>query len=159
MVNHALVGRCGLYCGSCMIYRAYKDSEKLRQLIAERVNCRSKDIRCEGCQTVPTYGWDVQDQQWGKNCKIVKCLEARGLQFCYECEAYPNCEKFQEIFKSELKHGENLMENLERIRTGDVEKWLEKEEKKWVCRECGKPISDCEECHWCGAKLERSQVS
>ena len=71
MVNYALTGRCGLYCGSCMIYRAYKESGKLRSLIAERADCRPEDIRCEGCQTVLTEGWNIKGQQWGKNRKIV----------------------------------------------------------------------------------------
>lgn len=155
MVNYALVGRCGVYCGSCMIYRAYKDSEKLKRLIAERAKCKPEDIQCEGCQTVLANGWDVQDQQWGKNCKIVKCLEAKGLKFCYECDIFPNCKKFQEIYKSELRHGENLIENVELIKAGKVKEWLEEEEKKWACQSCGKPISDYEECHWCGAKLRR----
>ena len=30
LVDKNLVGRCGLYCGFCLIYRAGKDSEKLR---------------------------------------------------------------------------------------------------------------------------------
>lgn len=152
MVNYALVGRCGLYCGSCMIYRAYKDSEKMRQLIAERAKCRPEDIRCEGCQTALTDGWDVQGQQWGKHCEIVRCLEAKELKFCYECDTYPDCGKFQEIYRSELRHGEDLVKNLDRIKAGDVEKWLEEEEEKWVCQVCGKPVSDYEECHWCGAR-------
>lgn len=156
MVNYALVGRCGLYCGSCMIYRAYKDSEKLRQLIAKRSRCRPEDIRCEGCQTALTDGWDIHDQQWGKNCEIVKCLEAKGLKFCYECSVFPNCKRFQRIYNSELRHDENLIKNLERIKAGKVKEWLEEQEKKWVCQTCGKPISDYKECHWCGAKSAHS---
>jgi hypothetical protein len=66
LVNENLVGRCGLYCGACIIYRAGKDSEKLRRTVAEKENCKPDEIRCEG---------------WGKNCKIVKCLEAKRLVF------------------------------------------------------------------------------
>ena len=156
MVNHVLVGKCGLYCGSCMIYRAYKDSEKLRQLIAERAKCQPEDIKCEGCQKGFTDGWDVKDQQWGKNCDIVKCLEAKKLKFCFDCDIYPDCEKFQEIYKSQLRHGENLIKNLERIKAGEAEQWLEEEEKKWVCQVCGNPISNRLECHWCEARQEES---
>ena len=77
----------------------------------------------------------------------------KELKFCYECDTYPDCEKFQEICRSELRHGEDLMKNLDRIKAGDMEKWLEEEEEKWVCKECGKPISDYEKCHWCGVRL------
>ena len=158
MVNKNLVGRCGLYCGACIIYRAYKDSEQLRQIIAERDGYKPEEIRCEGCQTVLTNGWDVESEEWGKNCKIVKCLKAKGLNFCYECNTYPNCDRFHEIADSCIKHGENLIENLDKIKAGKVEEWLQEEDKKWRCQKCGKPISmHLAECHWCGTKLRKKQ--
>ena len=154
LVSKNLAGRCGLYCGACIIYRAYKDSEELRRTVADREKCKPEDIRCEGCQTVLSNGWNVEGQEWGKNCKIVKCLEAKGLDFCYECDTYPNCEKFRGIAEWCLKKGENLVENLDKIKAGNVEEWLEEEERKWRCQKCGKPVSmDLTECHWCGAKL------
>ena len=69
MINMNLVGRCGFYCGACHIYRAYKDSEKLQKIIAEKENRKSEEIRCEGCQTVLINGWEKEE--WGKNCKRV----------------------------------------------------------------------------------------
>lgn len=159
MINKNLVGRCGLYCGACIIYRAYKDSEQLRKNVAEREKCKPEDIRCEGCQTVLTDGWNIEET-WGKNCKIIMCLESRGLKYCYECDVYPNCERFHEIADSCLKDGENLMENLNKIKTGKVEEWLEAEDKKWRCQKCRKPIAmHLTECHWCGAKINKRKDS
>jgi len=152
MDNKNLVGRCGLYCGACIIYRAGKDSEKLRRTIAEREKCKPEDIRCEGCQTVLVDGWN--SKEWGKNCNIVKCLNARGLNFCCECNAYLNCEKFRYLADSCLKHDENLMENLDKIKAGKVDEWLEEKNKRWRCKSCGKPIAmHLTECHWCEAKI------
>ena len=152
LVNRNLVGRCGIYCGSCIIYRAYKDSEQLRKRVAERENCKPEDVRCEGCQTVLTNGWE--SKEWGKNCKIVNCLEAKGLEFCYECDVYPGCEKFRGLADHSLKYGESLTDNLKKIKLGQVEEWLEEEAKKWRCQKCGKPVSrHLTECHWCGANL------
>jgi hypothetical protein len=156
LVDKNLVGRCGLYCGSCIIYRASRDSEKLRRVVAEKQKCKLEEIRCGGCQTALTSGWDVKGEEWGKNCKIVKCLTAKGLSFCYECNGYPNCERFHEIADSCLKFGEDLMGNLEKIMAGKVEEWLREEDGKWRCKSYGKPISiHLTECHWCGAKLDR----
>lgn len=153
-MNGNLVGRCGLYCGACIIYRACRDSEQLRQRVAETENCKPEDIRCEGCQTVLADGWN--SREWGRNCRVVKCLESRGLSFCYECDTYSECDKFLVIADSCLKRGENLTENLESIKAGRVKEWLEEEDKKWRCHECGKPISmHLEECHWCGAKRSK----
>ena len=152
--NRNLVGRCGLYCGSCLVYRAYKDSEQLRQKVAEEEKCDPREIRCEGCQTVLTDGWE--SKEWGKNCRIVKCLEAKGLGFCYECDNYPECEKFHGIADHLVSRGEDLMENLEKIKAGKVDEWLEKEDRKWRCSKCGKPISMyLDECHWCQAKVKQ----
>ena len=123
LVSKNLVGRCGIYCGSCIIYRAYKDSEQLRKHVAERENCKPEDVRCEGCQTVLTNGWE--SKEWGKNCKMVNCLEAKGLEFCYECDIYPNCEKFRDLADHCLeKHREDLVDNLSKIEAGEVEEWL-----------------------------------
>lgn len=100
-----------------------------------------------------TNGWELEEI-WGKNCKIVKCLEVNGMDFCYECNEYPDCKKFREIADSCLKHRESLMENLNKIKAGKVEEWLEEENEKWRCHKCGKPIAmNLTECHWCGAKL------
>ena len=83
------------------------------------------------------------------------CLEAKGLNFCYECDTYPNCEKFHRVADYALKRGENLVENLAKIKAGKVEEWLEEEDRKWRCPKCDKPISlYLDECHWCGAKLK-----
>jgi len=156
MVNKNLVGRCGLYCGSCLVYRAYKDSAELRQKVADEERCKPEDIRCEGCQTVLTDGWN--SKEWGKSCRIIACLESKGLDFCYECGTFPDCDKFHGIADYLLKRGENLIENLKEIQAGKAEEWLKKEDQKWRCRACGKPISAyLDECHWCGAKARKSQ--
>lgn len=151
MGNKNLVGRCGLYCGSCLVYRAYKDSAELRRKIAQEEKCQPEDVRCEGCQTVLTDGWN--SKEWGKNCRIVACLESKELQFCYECAAFPDCDKFHGIADYLLQRGENLIENLRQIQAGKSGEWLEKEEQKWRCKACRKPISAyLDTCHWCGAK-------
>ena len=108
LFDRNLVGRCGLYCGACIIYRADKDSKELKRRVAERQGCKPEEIRCGGCQTVLTNGWDVKSEEWGKNCKIVKCLTAKDLNSCYECTVYPDCESFHEIADSCQKIGENF---------------------------------------------------
>jgi len=62
-----------------MIYRAYKDSEELRRAIAKKEKCKTEDVRCEGCQSVLKDGWVEQDEEWGRNCTIVRCQETRRL--------------------------------------------------------------------------------
>lgn len=153
MTDRSLVGRCGLYCGACLIYRAHRDSAQLRESVAADYGRSPEEVRCEGCQTAALDGWDM-DERWGKNCRIVGCLDGKGLDFCFQCESYPECEKFREPFDSCLERGENLMENLGKIEAGRVEEWLREEAERWRCRRCGKPVSQhLKECHWCGAEI------
>ncbi|MFW6064875.1 MAG: DUF3795 domain-containing protein [Candidatus Natronoplasma sp.] len=148
-----LIGRCGHYCGSCIIYRAYQDSEELRENIAERNDCQPEDINCEGCQTVLESGWESHGD-WGKNCDIIKCLEAKGYRYCYECQDIDDCEIFNDWYEYNLKKGEDLKKNLERIENGETEEWLKEKKEKWKCDSCKKPISiTLEECHWCGSEI------
>jgi ssDNA-binding Zn-finger/Zn-ribbon topoisomerase 1 len=83
-------------------------------------------------------GWE--NARWGKNCKIIKCQEAKGVRFCYECDVYPDCKRFRSIADHSLKRGEDLVANLAKIKAGKVEEWLEEEDKKWRCPKCGNPF-------------------
>ncbi len=155
MVDRNLVGRCGFYCGVCEIYRAYKDSKELREEIAWKHGCSPDEARCEGCQAIDVYGWSY-DKEWGKNCKIVKCLNAKGLNFCFECDEYDRCERFNRFAEICKGLGIDLRKNLEMIKEGRIEEWLLEQDKKWRCPKCGKPIIvsyDFKNCHWCGYKL------
>jgi len=152
-----LVGRCGLYCGSCIIYRAERDSEKLRKCIAERNDCEVKEVHCGGCQTLVEDGWD-SDEVWGKNCDIVNCLESRDLKTCYDCD--DQCKTFENWYQEMLGQGEDLKENLKRRNEGNVENWLKEERERWSCLKCGSPlIINLDECHRCGEKYQKNLES
>ncbi|MDH7478344.1 MAG: DUF3795 domain-containing protein [Candidatus Bathyarchaeota archaeon] len=158
MVNKNLVGRCGLYCGACAIYRAYKDNngEYLAKL-AQHFKCLSEKVRCEGCMA-------LTPECWGYNCEIVQCLRNRGLEFCYQCSEYESetCEKFENLAKPYLEEdGVDMRANLERIRRGETEEWLIESEEKCKCPICGKPLSTGaikRKCYHCGADLSKKKL-
>ncbi len=107
MTDANLAGRCGIYCGACLIHRAYKDSNKeIQEEMAGRVkpSRMPKDVVCEGCQTLLTSqkswaGEEAFPLVGGRNCKIILCLETKGLDFCCECTEYPDCEMFSSFGK------------------------------------------------------------
>jgi len=146
MVYKNLAGRCGHYCGACTIYRAYKDGGELFDILKKHYS--QGDIYCEGCQA-------LTKNSWGYNCKIVNCLDLKGVDFCYECEEFGNggCEKWYKIAEDHAEIGMNLHENLLFIKTFGVEKWLEEQDKKWRCPSCGKPVSEEDKCFQCGFEL------
>ena len=152
MVNPSLAGRCGLYCGYCEIHRAYKDSVSVRIQLAKKHRCAPGDIVCEGCQRVHARGWS-KDPDWGRNCRILKCLGDRGLRFCYECTQLDSCELWGDLAEAYLHLGVDLKENLRQYKHGRVRKWLEEQDRKWRCAHCGNPMivsSDFFRCHRCG---------
>ncbi|UCE29007.1 MAG: DUF3795 domain-containing protein [Candidatus Bathyarchaeota archaeon] len=154
MVDKNLVGRCGLYCGACGIYRAYRDGGEFRRRLAEFFKCPPEKVRCEGCQV-------LTPECWGIDCKIVKCLNVKGLRFCYECADYEShtCKRFEKFSGEYLKEDDvDLRANLERIKTGEVDEWLEESERKFRCSHCGKPLptnSFRKKCYHCGKELAR----
>jgi len=155
LVNRNLVGRCGLYCGFCSIYRAYKDSKKLQEELAKKFNCLPEEVRCEGCQTLDISGWS-HEAKWGTNYTILKCLNAKKLKFCYECAEYGRCQKFDEMTRLCSEIGVDLRANLRMISEGKVVEWLLEQDKKWRCPKCSNPIvnsDDFKNCHWCGNRL------
>lgn len=155
MPDKNLVGRCGLYCGYCEIYRAYQDSPEFRKELARKNNCRPEEVRCEGCQALSVYGWSGE-KEWGANCKILKCLNAKGYKYCIDCSEYPHCAQFEQFARTCSGLGINLRENLQMITEGQEERWLGEQEKRWRCPKCDRPIIvsyDLKNCHWCGEIL------
>jgi hypothetical protein len=153
MAGKNLVGRCGLYCGACGIYRAYKDNGEFLKKLASSFKCPPEKVRCEGCMA-------LTPESWGTDCKIVRCLKSKGLEFCYQCSKYEDdsCENFGKLAQRYSKVGVNLRANLERIKNGDTKEWLRESEEKYKCRSCGKPIPVYgieEKCYHCGASLSR----
>lgn len=145
------MGRCGLYCGACTIYRAYKDGGTYLQGRAQRFKCAPEKVQCEGCMA-------LAPDSWGYTCKIVQCLRNKGLEFCYQCGEYVenSCEKFGKLAEAYLEDGVDLKANLDRIKNGQTEEWLLESEARFKCPKCGKPLSVgaiVTSCYHCGTDL------
>jgi len=147
-----IVGPCGLYCGSCTMYRAYHDKDLsllqempknyLKQLELEEANL--KDIACEGCRSSVLF-------KYGAECSLRKCASEKGVEWCYECEGFP-CNKLKDW---QSYWCTPLTENLREIQKLGLEKWLEQQKKKWVCDKCGTKLHlfSCGICPKCGESV------
>ena len=134
-MEEILIAPCGMNCGICSSYLAFKN------------DIRSKGIKmpyCAGCRPR-----NKQCAFLKKRCEI---LLSDSVNYCYECEKYP-CEGLQHIdkryFLSEFRM--SMIENLEYIKEHGIKKFLEKEDEKWKCPECGRVIC-CHNgiCYNCG---------
>ena len=155
MNENALIGRCGVYCGACCIYRAYKDGGDYLQQLGKFMDLAPDKIRCNGCQAL-TPDCDAY------SCTIRLCLDSRGHQYCYECSEYKSytCSKFEKVAIKWDKDGIDLIENLELIRAGKIEELNKINEEKFRCKNCGKPLPALrfifdKKCYHCGAELTK----
>lgn len=125
-MNEELIAPCGMNCGVCSSYLALVNDVK------------SRGVRmpyCAGCRPR------------GKNCAFLKkqclLLMSGEVQYCYECGDFP-CRNLQHIDKRyRTFYHMSMIDNLGFIRLNGIQRFLEKEEEKWHCPECGGVIS----CH------------
>jgi hypothetical protein len=118
-----LIAPCGMNCGVCSGY------------LARQYELKSKGIMkgyCAGCRPR------------GKNCAFLKkkcdLLGNGRVQYCYECGEFP-CRSLKHLDNRYRTHYRmSMIENLVYIRDNGIEKFLEKEEEKWKCPECGAVI-------------------
>ena len=122
-MEEKLIAPCGMNCGLCVSYLAMKYDLNKRGF---------KRVYCKGC--LPR----------GKNCLHMgdRCdLLGEGLvRFCYECEKFP-CSRLKDLDKRYCaRYHMSMIENLKFIKEHGIESFLEKEEAKWRCSECGEVI-------------------
>lgn len=134
-----LIAPCGMNCALCVSYLAMKNDLN-QQGFSKRY--------CFGC--LPR----------GKNCTYMKkhcSLLAKGLvRFCYQCDDFP-CDRLKALDQRyRTKYHMSMIENLSFLEEHGMERFLEQEEEKWSCPECGGVIC-CHNglCLSCGLKQLR----
>jgi len=133
-----LAGPCGFYCGACRHYLA-----RAKGLL------KKKHLKhgCKGCR--------IQD----KNCAWVKrdcaLLRKKQVEFCFECSDFP-CANLKKLNQRHIRDDNiSLIDNLLRIKEIGVYKWIEEQEKKWKCPQCGGNICAMDkECCDCGQLVD-----
>ena len=134
MKNQELIAPCGMNCGICSRYLAFRHDVK-------RIGIRMP--YCIGCRPR------------GKNCAFLKkkcdlLLNGR-VEFCYECGDFP-CTRLQRIDKRyRTVYRMSMIENLESIKNDGIVEFLAEEARRWKCPKCGGVIS-CHNglCYDCG---------
>ena len=116
-MDFVLHAYCGLYCGACPILlntRAGKGTEQ-----------------CHGCKSEQTAGYCAA-------CGIKACARSRGHEFCNECSDYGACGLIDKFLKdTNWPHQQIASRNMESIRQNGLSKWLDAQEQRWRCANCG----------------------
>jgi hypothetical protein len=140
------VGKCGLYCGACPFYLATASPE-VKEYLTEKWGKWEEAWYCKGCG-------DLDEKSWCFGCKMLSCLEEKGLTHCSEC-VEEHCEEVEEFDNDDCLHHKTARSNRERVKNMGCQAWLEEEIKHWTCSNCGSPFMwYSENCYKCGNKVE-----
>lgn len=114
----SLVAPCGINCEVCIAYLREKN-------------------KCCGCR-----GADLNKPITRVKCKIKTCeiLINNKAKFCFKCKNFP-CEKQNRLnLRYKIKYNISTIENLNYIKKFGIRKFIQKEQIKWRCLECGGTI-------------------
>ena len=150
-INKAILAPCGLYCGVCAIHIADRDNNlKFKEKLVDVYKPFSKtvdDIKCKGCLS------ENQEDIFGycKICPIRDCVKSKGFESCHQCDDFP-CKL---IDRFPIPVGKKvILRAIPRWKELGIEKWVEEEEKRYHCPECGNPLfRGAKRCNNCGISV------
>lgn len=126
-IDLGLLGPCGIYCGACDIYVACTTGDRTgQQKIADWLkehyggNPQPEEIRCGGC-------WGCLTEHWSADCKILKCVKARGVRLCCDCGEYDSCTTLETFYQG--GDYQPARATLRRVREIGVKAWAEERER------------------------------
>lgn len=155
-----LISPCGLYCGVCAIYIADRDNnlkfkERLVGLYKGGIPGKGtlpgsedlsiEDIHCRGCMSDDLF-------VYCRRCEIRDCAIEKGYAGCHECDEFP-CGYIEDFPMAVGK--KVILRAVPYRREVGTEKWIQDEEARYVCPECGNRVfRGAARCNQCKAKLD-----
>jgi predicted RNA-binding Zn-ribbon protein involved in translation (DUF1610 family) len=140
-IKKDLLAPCGLYCGVCGIHIAHRNqSDKLKEKLAALYGMKKEDIQCEGCLFNDRFSYCSA-------CAIRSCATEKNYEGCHQCGDFP-C---SHISNFAFEDARNIMlKEIPRWREMGTAKWVEAQEAKYHCPNCGAPlfrgVTRCREC-------------
>ncbi len=124
-ISQELIAPCGMNCGICSSYLAYKNNLKGKGF-TNCIGCRARNKQCAFLK---------------KRCKDDLKLLKGKIQFCFECNCYP-CEALNGLDnRYRQRFGMSMIDNLNEIKSKGIDYFIENQEIKYRCKKCGNFIS------------------
>jgi len=159
-VDPNLISPCGLYCGVCAVYIAHRgDNQKFKERLAilykggipdkgilpDSGDLTAEDIRCNGCLSDDPF-------IYCKHCEIKACTKGKGYTGCHQCDEFP-CRYIEDF---PMPVGKKvILRAIPYWREVGTEKWIQDEEARYVCPECGNRVfRGVVKCNQCKAELD-----
>jgi len=125
-IDPQLIAPCGMNCAICSGYLAYKNQPRFKGMMAHCRGCRPRNKQCAFVK---------------KRCADNLKLLHGEVNFCFECDCFP-CEALKRLdAKYRRDFGMSMIDNLVEIRENGLEKFIEKQHQKYVCKRCGELMS------------------
>ncbi len=135
---------CGLYCGACPVSLANQAGDLAP--LAAAWGRSVAELQCGGCKS-------GERAVFCADCEFVTCAEARGVEFCFECDDYP-CPRLVAFSRDEHPHHHIVLHNLEALAAQGLEAWLAAQAERWRCPACGQAFGWYSNvCEGCDASL------
>ena len=130
-INNELLSPCGLYCGVCGVLIAHRENnQKFKERLSTVYGVSADEIRCQGCMSDEPF-------VFCRTCPIKTCTKERGYAGCHECSDFP-CEHINNF---PVEVGKKvILRAVPRWREVGTEKWVEEEEQRYICPECGNKL-------------------
>ena len=155
-----LAAACGTYCGACTAYIAkHSDDEQIKMRLQKRSSSGPMKalkgippsnwmdgLLCDGCLSGGNLAGHCQ------RCNIRLCAANKQSDSrCSDCEELPCYRITNLINMGHYLHRQEYLPNLKKIREMGVQEWIQYEEERWRCPQCGLPMSWYDaECARCG---------
>ena len=155
-----LAAACGTYCGACPAYIAKHSEDKQIETKPQKRSSSGPTkalkgipdpswmdgLLCDGCLSGGMLAAHCQ------NCSIRQCAaNKQDSSRCSDCEELPCYRITSLINMGGYLHRKEYLPNLKKIREMGVQEWVRKEEERWRCPQCGRPMSWYDaECAGCG---------
>lgn len=149
-IKKELLAPCGLYCGVCAIYIAYRDNNpKFKQALLKISGPFAKkveDIQCTGCLS------DGIIFKFCETCPIKSCSKEKEIEGCHQCDEFP-CEMIERF---PIPVGKKvILQDIPAWRKLGTEKWVEEIEKRYHCPNCGNSLfRGAKHCNKCKAAVD-----
>jgi len=124
-INKELIAPCGMNCGICSSYLAYKNNITGKG-IPHCKGCRPRDKKCAFLK-----------KRCKDDLKLLKC----EIEFCFECNYFP-CENLIKLDKRyREKYNMSMIDNCNEIKEKGIDCFIENQYEKYCCQICGNLIS------------------
>ena len=117
---------CGIDCFNCPMYAA-RENDKLRSMIAKNMNLTFEDAVCNGCRNQKGM---CSAHSLEEPCSVYKCIEKKGLNFCFECTDFPCDFLHPYADQSSLRPHNTKVFNLCLMKKMGVDEWAQTKAKK-----------------------------